>query len=118
MKKITLFSFCFVFLFFSCGDGKDSLQDSELEIKSLTLCGKYIEPNHEIELRDINEITTHDIKATFSYSKIDGVVELPVVLKHAPILLTKDVPVKVEVYVPSKKDEYKGWKGYFNAILK
>ena len=117
MKKLIALSL-FVFLFFACGKRqKDSTQDS-LEIQTLTLCGRYIEVNHEIELKDISEINTYDIKATFSYSKIDGAVELPVFLRNSPILLTKDVPVKVEVYVPSKKDEYNGWKGSFNAILK
>ena len=117
-RMMAFFSLLFIFLFLGCGARKDSLDDSRLEIKSLTLCGRYIEVNHEIELDDINEINTHDIKATFSYSKIDGAVELPVFLRNAPVLLTKDVPVKVEVYVPSKKDEYSGWQGSFNAILK
>lgn len=119
MKKVwAFFSFLLVFLFFGCISRQDSLEDSKLEIKTLTLCGRYIEVNHEIELDDINEINSFDIKATFSYSKIDGAVELPVFLRNSPILLTKDVPVKVEVYVPSKKDEYSGWQGSFNAILK
>ena len=119
MKRlIASFFLLFVFFFFGCGVRKDSLKDSQLEIKTLTLCGRYIEVDHEVELNDINEIDMHDIKATVSYSKIDGAVELPVFLRNAPILLTKDVPVKVEVYVPSKKDEYSGWQGSFNAILK
>jgi len=118
MKKLVVFFFCLCFLFFSCTSKKNLCDNSKLEIKTLTLCGRCIELNHEIELSDINEINTQDIKATFSYSKIDGAVELPVYLRNAPILLTKDVPVKVQVYVPSKKDEYSGWQGSFNAILK
>ena len=119
MKEFgTYFSLLFVFLLLGCGEKKDSPQDSQLEIKTLTLCGKYIEVNHEVELKDINEINTNDIKATFSYSKIDGAVELPVFLRNSPVFLTKDIPVKIEVYVPSKRDEYKGWQGSFNAILK
>ncbi|MGP1414332.1 MAG: hypothetical protein ACTTJ6_00160 [Treponema sp.] len=118
MKKLIAFSLSFIFLVFGCGLKKDSLQDSKLEIKTLTLCGRYIEVNHEIEVKDITEINTQDIKATFSYNKIDGAVELPIFLRKAPILLTKDVPVKVEVYIPPKKDEYRGWQGSFNAILK
>ena len=118
MKKLPVFFFCVIFLFFACASKKDFSDASKLEIKTLTLCGRYIEVNHEVELNDINEINTHDIKATFSYNKIDGAVELPVFLRNAPILLTKDIPVKVEIYVPSKKDEYSGWQGSFNAILK
>ena len=117
MKKIGVL-FLIVFFILGCGASKESLEKSKLQIKTLTLCGKHIEVNHEIELNDINEINTDDIKATFSYSKIEGAVELPVFLRNSPILLTKDIPVKVEVYVPSKKDEYSGWQGSFNAILK
>ncbi len=122
MKNISFFSFCFILLvcllIVCCGEKRESIPNSVLEIKTLTVYGHYIEPNHEIQIRDISEITSNDIKATFSYNKIEGEVELPVIVKNAPILLTKDVPIKVEIYVPSKKDEYSGWRGSFNAILK
>jgi len=104
------------FAFTGCAE-KNISEDSKLEIKTLTLYGQYIEPNHEIKLKDISEINLNDIKATFAYNKIEGTVELPVIVKNAPVFLTPGVPTRVEVYVPAKQDEYQGWQGYFNAIL-
>jgi len=103
--------------FFSCS-AQASFSDAKLEIKTMTLNGKSVAPGHEVEVRDIGRIENSDIKATFAYENIEGEVELPLYVKNAPITLQKDVPIRVEVYVLAKKDEYQGWQGSFNAILK
>lgn len=107
----------FAVVAFACSIKKTS-DDAPLEIKTLKFNGKSIEPNHEIEVQDLEKIEINDIKATFAYSKIEGEVELPLVLMNAPILLKRGVPTRVEFYVPAKRDEYQSWQGYFNAILK
>lgn len=103
---------------FACNAKNANTQAPILEIKSLSVNGKKIEPRHEIELKDVDKIETGDIKATFTYTQIEGEVELPLYVKNAPLQLKKDVPVRVEVYVLPKQDEYQGWQTNFNAILR
>lgn len=102
---------------FSCSVKKRG-DEPLLEIKSLKVNGRSIGSDCEIELKGMDELNSSDIKATFAYNKIEGEVELPVILVNEPILLKKGIPVRVDVYVPSKQDEYQGWQGYFNAILR
>ena len=104
--------------FFACNAKNTNTQIPILQIKSLSLNGKKIAPRHEIELKDVDRIEAGDIKATFTYSQIEGEVELPLYVKNAPLKLKKDVPVRVEVYVLPKQDEYQGWQTSFNAILR
>ena len=113
----SVFCLSFALMTLSCIVAKTS-GDAFLEIKTLRLNGRSIEPNHEVEIKDLDKIDINDIKATFAYNDIEGEVELPIVLMNAPILLRKGVPVRVEFYVPAKKDEYQSWQGCFNAILK
>lgn len=103
---------------FACNAKSANTQDPVLQIKSLSFNGKRVEPYHEIELKDIEKIETGDIKATFAYNMIEGEVELPLYVKNAPLKLEKNVPVRVEVYVLAKQDEYQGWQTSFNAILR
>lgn len=120
MNRVVIYSFfscLFAPLLFSCV-ARELGSDAKLEIKTMTLNGKSIEPGHEIEVRDVWEIGNSDIKATFAYANIEGEVELPLYMKNAPIALKKDVPIRVEVYVLAKRGEYQGWQGSFNAILK
>ena len=103
---------------FACNAKSANTQDPILQIKSLSFNGKKVEPHHEIELRGIEKIETGDIKATFAYNRIEGEVELPLYVKNAPLKLEKNIPVRVEVYVLPKQDEYQGWQTSFNAILR
>lgn len=126
MKRLSVF---FVFIFsslfcvimvtlFACNAKNTNTQASSLQIKSLSLNGKKIEPYREIELNDVEKIEAGDIKATFAYAQIEGEVELPLYVRNAPLKLEKNVPVRVEVYVKPKQDEYQGWQTSFNAILR
>ena len=123
VKRIVLFSlfgFSIVGAFyalFSCSVKKKS-DEAFLEIKSLKINGKTVGSDCEIELKGMDVLNSSDIKATFAYNKIEGEVELPVTLLNEPIPLKKGVPVRVDLYVPYKPDEYQGWQGYFNAILR
>lgn len=120
LSILIFFSFLTLILasVFACNAKNSGVQAPMLEFKSLSLNGKRIAPYHEIEISDIDRIEAGDIKATFAYSKIEGEVELPLYVKGAPLRLKKNVPVRVEVYVLPKQDEYQGWKTSFNAILK
>ena len=103
---------------FACNAKSANNQAPVLQVRSLSVNGKKIAPHHEIELEDVERIEAGDIKATFAYNKIEGEVELPLYVKNAPLKLEKNVPVRVEVYVLPKHDEYQGWQTSFNAILR
>ena len=107
-----------LFLTFSLG-AQDFVKRIVLfSLFGFSINGKTVGSDCEIELKGMDVLNSSDIKATFAYNKIEGEVELPVTLLNEPIPLKKGVPVRVDLYVPYKPDEYQGWQGYFNAILR
>lgn len=102
----------------NCGFGKFLEKKSELTLRSLKIHGEKVAKSELVIYKDITQITSENVNAFFSYDSVEEPVEIQVEVKNSPVLLYKDVPTTVELYVPSGSNEYRSWSKSITVIVK